>query len=138
MTDMDLVIKDLDSLKAACKRLGWEFMQGQTEYRWFGEFVGDRPLPADTTVEELGHCDHAIGVPGAKYEIGVVKKSGRWLLRWDFWRSGGLQKIMGANGGVLKQAYGLEHSRRTLTKQGYRVTGETKLADGSIRLRVEA
>ena len=138
ITSLELEIKDLASLQAACKRLGWEFAEGQDTYSWYGTFVGDEPLPADTTVEELGHCEHAIKVPGCEYEIGVVRKANRWILRWDYWSSGGLQAVLGSNGGIIKQAYGIEHSRRVLVKQGYRVIGEQRLADGSVRLRVEA
>jgi hypothetical protein len=137
VTNIDLEIRDLASLRAACKRLGWEFVEEQKTYRWYGRFVGDHPLPADTTVGELGHCDHAIKVPGAWYEVGVVRRGDAYVLRWDFWPSGGLNEPMGGQTGrVIKQAYGVEHSRRMLVEKGYRVLGETRLPNGSIKLRV--
>jgi len=126
---IDLEINDLDALKAACGRLGLEFRCGQTSYAWYGEYVGDHPLPEGLTVQDLGKCDHAIHVPGASYEVGILKRNGKYLLLWDFWRDGGLERILGRNAGRLKQAYAIERTRREAQRKGYRFT-ESKTRTG--------
>ena len=74
ISKIELVIKDLEALKTACKRMGFEFREGQKTYQWYGRWVGDSPMPEGVTEEELGKCNHAIHVPGAKYEIGLSVK----------------------------------------------------------------
>lgn len=96
---IDCEIRDLDALEIACRRLGLEFRHGQQTYRWFGEFVGDAPLPKGMTAEDLGKCDHAIAVPDndRAYEIGVRQnEDGTYTLAWDFFNGGyGLETIVG-------------------------------------------
>lgn len=131
-------IKDLDALKAACARLGFEWRDGQRNYAWWGQSVGDYPLPQGFTADDLGKCDHAIHVPGAAYEVGVVaRRDGRpgFELLWDFFPTGGLEEKLGLNGNKLVQAYGVEAAKRAARRQGYDVM-EQEQADGSIVLRV--
>lgn len=83
---VDLDVKDLDALATACQRLGLELVRGQTTYRWYGQSVGDYPLPHGFTEQDLGHCEHAIRIPPADaealkatqrgqepYEIGICR-----------------------------------------------------------------
>lgn len=134
-----LEVKDLDSLAKACKRLGLELRLGQQTYRWFGESAGDAPLPAGFTAEDLGKCEHAIGIPGdAKaYEIGLVKRrDGKqgFALLCDFWDGGkGLEAVAGVECCKLKQAYATEVAIKQGRLQGFSVQ-EKQLADGSVRL----
>lgn len=133
-------IKDLDALQAACQSLGLEFVTGQSTYKWYMEHVGDFPLPDGFTAEDLGHCQHAIRIPGNDdaYEIGVVKRrDGKpgFTLLWDFWNGGyGLQEKVGQNANKLKQNYAAEVATRQAKREGYRVTREVK-PDGRILLR---
>ena len=99
---IELEINDLETLKAACKDLGFEFLCDQPTYRWYGQWVGDYPLPQGFTQDDLGKCTHAIRVPGATYEIGVVKRGSKYLLLWDFYGAGGLQQHLGSNGGTTQ------------------------------------
>lgn len=139
---IDLEIRDLEALKAACRRLGLEFVKGQTTYKWYGRHVGDYPLPTGFAQEDLGKCDHAIRVPGNSraYEIGVVRRrDGRpgYTLLWDFWQGGyGLEEKVGQEAGRLKQAYGIEAAKRAAQRAGHRVLGETQRADGTVVLRI--
>src|SRR5271157_5509510 len=128
VTTIDLQIKDLEALKAACARLGYEFKEGQTTYRWWGHWGGDFPLPQGFK-EDLGKCTHAIRVPGASYEIGVVIREGNINLLWDFYPSGGLERQVGKNGAKLKQAYAIEATRKAAKKAGYKVTEKKTLLD---------
>ena len=129
---IELEINDLCSLKKACERLGFTFMEGQRTYRWYGEWVGDHPLPEGFTQEDLGKCDHAIRVPGALYEVGVVNRGGKYVLLWDFWQDGGLQQKLGKNAGLLKQAYTIVRSKAEAIRKGYQVA--EKRTKSGIRL----
>jgi hypothetical protein len=139
---IEIEIRDLDALDAAARSLGLELVRGQTTYKWYGRHVGDYPLPAGFTREDLGRCDHAIRVPGNNqaYEIGVVKRrDGRpgYVLLWDFWRGGyGLVEKVGENANRLKQAYAIEAAKRAAWRAGHRVLGEIRKADGTIVLRI--
>jgi hypothetical protein len=123
---IELEIKDLQSLKEACKRLGFEFCDNQQSYQWYGRWVGDSPLPEGITEDQLGKCDHAIKVPGAQYEVGVVRKGNGYILLYDDWIKGGLRKKLGVNAGLLKQAYTIETLRKEARQKNYRFH-ETKM-----------
>lgn len=148
---IDLEVRDLSALQEACKRLGLEFVEGQKTYRWYGESVGDFPLPEHFTAEDLGKCDHAIRVPAdhpafvkgdeemySTYEVGVVRRrDGRpgFSLMWDFWAGGnGLKGLVGEGCNKLRQAYGTVVATRQAQRAGMRVQ-EFKKADGGIQLR---
>jgi hypothetical protein len=98
---------DLETLKRMCALRPelFEFVEGQTEYRWYGRHMGDYPLPKGFTAGQLGQCDHAIRVKGARYEIGVVVRENGVHLLWDFWRSGGLENALGKEAWRLQQDY---------------------------------
>ena len=123
---IELEIKDLSSLKEACKRLGFEFSDNQQSYQWYGRWVGDSPLPEGITEDQLGRCDHAIKVPGAQYEVGVVRKGQSYILLYDEWIKGGLKAKLGVNAGLLKQAYTIETLRKEARQKNYRFH-ETKM-----------
>jgi hypothetical protein len=129
VTTIDLEIKDLSALKAACERLGYLWLEGQKNYRWYGRYMGNYAMPEGMTVADLGKCEHAISVPGASYEIGVVTRNGKTTLLWDFWSSGGLERIVGKGGCKLKQAYAVEATRRAARRAGYQVTEKRTLLD---------
>lgn len=135
---IEIEIKDLDALDAACKRLGFVFQHDKKTFAWFGRHVGDYPLPEGFEVADMGRCEHAIKVPGASYEVGVVKRrDGRpgYTLLWDFYSAGNLERHVGPNGQKLVQAYGVETATRAARRQGYSVTESTR-EDGSIMLKV--
>lgn len=129
---IELEINDLETLRAACERLGLEFMENQATYKWYGTLVGDTPLPDGIAVNDLGKCDHAILVPGAQYEIGIVRKGSKYILLWDFWFQGGLEGKIGKNGGRLKQAYTIERVRKEGRLKGHRISEQR--IDNGIRL----
>jgi len=133
-------VLDLDALRAAVEAMGGEFREGQQTYAWWGTSVGDYPLPAGFAVEDLGKCEHALRFPGAKYEVGVVRrrdgKPGYALLQ-DFYSTGNLPAVIGESGGKLAQAYSREVVRKAARRAGHSVS-ESVQADGSIVLRVRA
>ena len=69
ISKIELEINDLGMLGQACKGLGMELVRNQKAFKWYGED---------------SQCDHAIKVPEASYEIGVVKNGNRYELQCDF------------------------------------------------------
>jgi len=128
-------LKSLQSIQKACTRLGWQFLEGQTTYKWYGKFMGDYPLPTGFTADQLGKCTHAIKVPGAKYEIGVIQNGDEYTLLYDFWGDGGLLPLIGGQDcPKLIQAYAVEEARAQLELQGQ--VYEDVFENGTIELRV--
>jgi hypothetical protein len=138
---VDVEIKDLDALEQACRELGLDLVRGQQTYRWYGESVGDYPLPAGFAAEDLGKCSHAIRIPGDEraYEIGVVaRRDGRpgYSLMWDFYCGGmGLQDKVGEGCRELKKSYAMAVVTRHAQRSGFRVQRHV-LADGSVQMRL--
>ncbi len=131
----DIELNDLEAIKAAVTRLGGTWKEGQKTYAWYGRSVGDYPLPAGVTVDQLGKCNHAFGFKGASYEVGVTRlANGKYTLMWDFWGSGGLMEHMGnEKAHKFIQAYGVEKAKIEARRKGYSAQ-ETTLKDGSIKL----
>lgn len=119
---IEVEIKDLQALKNACKRLGLEWKQDQKTFKWYG-----------VNPEK---CDHAISVPGANYEIGVLKNGDRkgYTLQVDYYDRKVTEKI-GQLGGLFKQAYTLEKAKAEAIKKGYMVK-EHRINDQQIELRI--
>lgn len=129
-------VKDLECVKTLCKEKGWQFMEGQKTYKWFGEFVGDSPMPKGMTEADLGKCDHAIKVPGARYEIGLRWNAdkGCYTLAFDWWVEGKLAPIIGKDGGKFMQGYGLVKAEKLFKNKGLHTKRVAGKAPGSIKL----
>ena len=137
MARIQLEVKDLSAMERACKRLGFKLIRGQKTYAWYGKFMNDTELPDGLDVTKLGTCEHAISVPGAKYEVGLIKaRSGSgYELIWDYWCDGGLVPKIGKDAGKLKQAYTIEKAKMECIRKGYSV--REKNIDGKIQLIAE-
>jgi len=142
IVEIDLIINDLAALKAAVSAIpGLEFRESKKTYNWYGVSVGDYPLPEGMTKEELGHCEHAIGITGNRnaYEVGVVKrKDGKgFSLVLDFWSGGkGLCELVGEkvkdgrtrnektglNCLKLANSYAAQVSAKAMKKKGYKTS----------------
>jgi hypothetical protein len=118
ISKIELQVTDLAVLSQACQRLGLELVRGKQSFKWYGKD---------------GVCNHAIRIPNAEYEIGVVAKDGRYELSCDFYDPG-LVKAVGRNGGILKQAYAVEKAKIEARKKGYFVL--EKQTESGIRLHV--
>ena len=135
---VNVTITDLEALKAACKRMGVEFVENKKTYAWWGHSVGDYPIPAGFTKEDLGKCDHVIRVPGVGYEVGVVKKKdGKgYTMLYDFYGKGqGLLTKFGKGLTRLVDNYSVEALKAKARRLGY-MSQETKLPTGGIKLTV--
>ena len=132
---INIEVKDLDALAAAAAKLGGKLIRDQKTYGWFGQHVGDYPLPEGFTAEDLGKCEHAIHFQNTDYEVGLVRRrDGRpgWQLLWDFFDST-IVKNIGQNGGHLKREYATVVATRQAQRNGFRVVEQRK-QDGSVRL----
>ena len=143
VASIDIEIKDLAALKAACAEIGMEFKEGQQTYKWYGRWMNDysgadAAFRADVAPKDYGKCAHAIGVPGSStaYEIGVVQqKDGTFKLVWDFWNGGyGLEKLAGPKCSTLVKSYVGEVTKHSLQKQGYAFQSSKTLPDGTVEL----
>ena len=105
ISKIELEVKDLGILGQACKALGLELVRGKESFKWYGK---------------PGTCDHAISVPNADYEIGVLNKGGIYELQCDYYDPS-LEKVIGKQGGLLKQAYAVSKATLEARKKGYSV-----------------
>src|SRR5690349_5684210 len=125
---VEVHIQDLVALKAAAAALGLEFVEGQTTFKWYGQHVGDYPLPKGFRVRDMGRCEHTIRLPNDPnaYEVGVVRRrdgNPGYLLMYDFWQGGfGLEAAIGHQATKLKQRYAAEVAAKQARKQGFRVS----------------
>lgn len=140
---IDVQVTDLDALALACKDLGLELVRNQQTYRWYGESMGDFPLPQGFTTADLGKCAHAIRIPDSAqaYEIGVVpRRDGKpgFALLWDFWQGGyGLTAKIGEQAEKLKQGYALHATVRAAQRLGHTVLGQQRQPNGAVVLRLQ-
>lgn len=118
ISKIELEVKDLGILGQACTRLGLRLIKNQKTFRWYGK---NSP------------CDHALRIPGADYEIGVVTNGGLHELNCDFYDRN-IEKVIGSQGGLLKQAYAVEKTKLEARKRGHSVLEQQ--TDNGIRLHV--
>jgi hypothetical protein len=119
ISKIELEIKEIAVLKQACRKLGLEFVQNQKTFKWYGK---------------ASPCSHAIKVPGASYEIGVIEQDGRYELNCDFYDRN-IEKALGHRGGRLKQAYAVSKTKTEARRKGYSVIERN--TDTGIRLHVK-
>ena len=132
ISKIELVIQSLADLKEACKQLGFQFMENQKTFKWYGRWVGDTPIPEGVKIEDIGKCEHAIKVPGCEYEVGIIRRSDHYILLWDYYSAGGLEPKIGPNAGILKQAYTVARVKKKARIKGYRI--REKKMDQGVRL----
>jgi hypothetical protein len=142
IASIDIIITDLTALQAAARELGALWVEGKKTYNWYGQSVGDYPLPAGMTVDQLGKCDHVIALPGVRYEIGVVKRAdGNFTLAYDFYGRRGQhdgEKLLAHFGeglAKIKQFYGLHKATIAARLRGYS-TSRKLAANGDIKLHI--
>jgi hypothetical protein len=118
ISKIELEVRDFGILGQACERMGLGLIRGQRRFRWYGKDAA---------------CDHAIRVPGAEYEIGVINKDGLYELNCDFYDRT-IEKVIGRQGGLLRQAYAVEKAKTEARKKGYSVL--ERQTDSGIRVQV--
>ena len=138
VVSIQCVISDLDAVKAVCAELGLTFKQNQKTYAWYGRHAGDYPCPDGFTVEDLGKCEHAIGVPGTAWEIGLARpRNGQgYRLLFDFYGTQGQpikQAVGGENAQKFVQLYAVHAATKAAQRKGLTVR-RVQLANGAINL----
>ncbi len=127
VVSINVELNDLDAIKATCHELGLTFLENQKTYQWWGRSLGYYAIPDGFTKDDLGHCEHAIKVPGTTWEIGLAKpRNGKgYRLLFDFYGSQG-QPILDALGGEkaskFVQLYGVHRAMAMARKLGHNVT----------------
>jgi hypothetical protein len=157
VVSLEIELNDIAAVDAACTRLGWRLNRNQKTYNWVGRWYDDSPVPRHlfTTEEEyqrvcnmtsqqrkahmptiLGKCDHAIQIPGARGEIGIIERDGKLLPIWDYYTCGlgDVRAENGMNGFV--QAYAAERAKLEASLRGNFCT-EQQEQDGTILLRIQ-
>ena len=142
VANVDVEINSLTSLEQACKNLGLKFKKGQKTYKWYGKFMNDWHTQ-DAAVnngydpETFGKCEHAISVPNAEYEVGVVLSKGSKSYRLIYDTFGNGKEIARQLGGVhlpiLKREYAVAVATKQLAMKGYGVS-RTVTKDGQIKI----
>jgi hypothetical protein len=106
ITQLDIVVHDLDALERAAVEMGFEFVRDCKKFRYY----------AGT----MQKCDHVIRVPGTSYEVGVSRLAdGTYTIAADFWGAGGLTKALGENGVRLMNHYGVELAKKHYAPLGF-------------------
>lgn len=123
-------ILDLDALETAVQKLGGTLVRGKRTYNWYGRSVGDTAIPEGMSKAELGHCDHAIQLPGVHYEVGVISRGDHYITACDYYGYDGnsrhdghkLVRAFGEGLSKLELEYQMEVVRRTATANGWSYT----------------
>jgi hypothetical protein len=118
ISKIELEVNDIEALRRACSRLGLNLVKGQKTFQWYGK---------------AGNCDHAIKIPDASYEIGISKAGGKYELLCDYFDRN-VEKAIGNQAGLLKQAYAAEKTKAEARRKGYTVI--EKNTETGIRLHV--
>ncbi len=118
LSRIEIEVNDLRILSAACRRLNLKLNEGQTKFQWYGQ---------------ESDCQHAIKVPGAAFEIGVLQKGKGYELQCDYYDPE-IRRQIGKQGGILKQAYAAEKTKFEARLRGYSVA-ET-ITDEKVRIRL--
>lgn len=149
---IEIEIKDLVALRAACVELGLELMEHQKTYRCWGtgkqlddltsyqKRSGKQLMPDGWTLSEMGQCDHAIRVKGDTngYEIGLARRrdgGSGYLLLCDISGAYGIRQHADTDFGKLKQGYAVEVAVRAAKRAGFRVLEKKVRTDGSVAIR---
>jgi hypothetical protein len=120
ISKIELEVRDLGVLGAACRRLGLELVRDQKTFAWYGSPEA---------------CDHVIKVAGAHYEIGIRKTGSVYELVCDYFDQA-IGRAIGRGGGLLKQAYAVEKTRVQARKKGYLAVEKPTETGIQVRIRM--
>ena len=116
-TDIDLEIRDIEALKAACAELGLS-VAANTSARGYGE--------------NLHRGEVVIHLKGP-YDIAANRgTNGLWTLTADLWQ-GHVEREVGPRFGRLRQLYGVHRTLREAQRLGLKAR-RSLLQDGTVRL----
>lgn len=136
-----IVLKDIAAVKAAAEELGMNFLENQKTYTWWGTKYGGGSMPAGFTAADAGKCEHALGIEGNEWHVGVVKlKDGTgYTLIWDGYghHGGALQQALGGpKAEKFTQLYGVHKATLEARRRGHSVVRNLQ-PNGAIRLVIQ-
>ena len=117
---------EIEALKDAVEAAGGVWKQDQKTHNFYSG---------------TGRCDHAFGLPGVHYEVGVTKNlDGSLSLSLDDYgyensRHDGYKLVakFGANGSALMQGYAKSITVREMRRKGYHVSFQQQ-ENGAVRV----
>lgn len=136
ITSIKTELRDIEAVADTCNELGLTLKRGQKTYRWYGQAMGD--VPEGFTKADLGKCEHAIGVPGTDWEIGLARANGKtgFTMLFDFYGTSGAplkNAIGGVKGEKFLKTYAAYVAMRQFRKAGH-TCRRTDLANGQIKI----
>jgi hypothetical protein len=99
-------------------------MRGQTTHEYYAN--------------NKGQCDHAIRVPGSRYEIGLVRNpNGSYKLAYDFFGDNGkrLKEAIGEKEEKFMAGYTKHFVTRFARSKGYMVQ-QKRMSNGDLRVQL--
>jgi hypothetical protein len=145
VVNIQLEIKDLEALEAACKALGLTYDRTANKWRWYGKWMNDysgKDAAYKHGIEpsRYGTADAGvIRVPGTSYDVGVYKTKDGYALIYDNWQSGGgIEKVLGVGTPDLNKQYGAQVALKRLKKMGWRATAKETRVNGRLDVKVHA
>jgi hypothetical protein len=93
-----------------CQENEWEFLRGQKTFKWYGQD---------------GKCDHAIKIPGCRYEIGInTSPKGEVRVDLDFFDSQ-LANAVGEKGWKFEMEYDVTKAKMAADAHNHSYHEET-------------
>jgi hypothetical protein len=130
LSQISVVVKDLICLGKAASELGGKLNRDAKTFVYYGN--------------PQTNCDHNVSFPDCSYQVGVIKdqeaKETAYNLQFDPFYSGGLGVKIGNSGGLLKQKYTEQVTRKAALMKNYTVKEQKNLVDeksGRTKTRLE-
>jgi len=94
-----------------------EFAEGEGSYRWYGEHVGDYPLPEGFEEHDLGRCDHVIRLTDAMAMQVMEERRVEYLAK--FQSANGCEPSADVLASVCRRPYEIGVAQRRDGKPGW-------------------
>ena len=116
---MELICTSLNAAGRMAVKHGGVLTKAET-YEWFKQHVGDYPLPAGVSIEDLGKCEYKITFPDCRYEVGLLPNPNGegWIMIYDFWDKQLMYKIGGPKALKLQETLLLYQSEEVAESEG--------------------
>jgi hypothetical protein len=121
LSQISVVVKDLICLGKAASELGGKLNRDAKTFVYYGNLQTN--------------CDHNVSFPDCSYQVGVIKdqeaKETAYNLQFDPFYSGGLGEKIGNSGGLLKQKYTEQVTRKAALMKNYTVKEQKNIVEGN-------
>lgn len=121
MSTFQTKMDSLDCIKQACQALGLTFKEHQKT----AEFYAGK----------TESCDHAIGMPNTRYEVGLVEEPDRtYSMKIDHYDRN-VEKAIGRNGSKIVVEHNIAKATRAVGGMGT-VTSIARLENGAVVMKI--